>query len=498
MSSIQIYIVPIEESVDAIIQILKEQFLISQEEANELEVEIDNLLDELIETMYLVIEAPYVDKFYRDSYYTYFASKHKFYQRDCIRLSFFKDEIGQEHFREPALFAQLQKYFLGYLILRPTVPRIIGRSIINKNAFIDNNMAICSYKSNVLINGVKLKIEGFPHSSQDGESITCAETTIWAIMEYFGNRYPDYRPIAVSGIISVLNKYAKKRMLPSAGLTVDQISYALKEFGFGTYIYSREGAYEDSIEQVISIYIESGIPVLAALENESIGHAILVIGYQRENGIDFGAQKKRIIQTNNEDIAYIDYSDVERNYIIQDDNLLPLRKIKLHDPVKPYRDEGGNDEWEGAKIDSVIIPLYRKIYLEAEIAKQLAISVLRDQDLGFSYKEDFVFRFFLSSSRSFKYHIAKLENINPEIANELILQRMPKFIWVAEIFEKDNYEGNLATGLIVIDATEASKNVKEALLAALYPNRCIFKSGSDFVVLKHGIKQYYRFQNNLN
>jgi len=459
-----------------------------------LEVKIDSLFDELVETLYVVIETPYVDKFYRDSYYTYFASKHKKYNRDCIRLSFFMDEISQDHFRNTGLFGQLQDYFLGYLILRPTVPNIIGRSIISKRAFKDSDMLICSYQSDALVNGIKLNIKGFPHSSQDGESITCAETTIWAMMEYFGNRYSNYRPIAISEIISVLTKYSNKRMLPSSGLTVEQISYSVKEFGFGTFLYSREDAYEDEIENIVSIYVESGIPVLAVLENENIGHAVLVIGYEKENVIDFDVQEKREIAFSTGTVRYIDYSDVERKYIFQDDNLFPLRKLHLSDPVALYQIDG----WHGAQIDSVIVPLYKKIYLEAEMAKQLALNVLKDQVLGFPFQEEFIFRFFLTSSRSFKFHIAKLENMSKKIANEVILLQMPKFIWVAEIYVKELYSNNLASGLVILDATEANKQVKDTILLGLYPDRCIFKSGNNFVTLNEELNHYLRFQNNLD
>lgn len=196
---------------------------------------------------------------------------------------FFSNEITPQHFRDNDLFQDLQDKFLGYSVLRPTIPNIFGRSIISKKAFTENNYKICEYSSNILLNGIRLEVKGFPHSSQDGESIKCAETTIWALMEYFGSKYPDYRPVAISSIITALSKYSKKRMLPSAGLTVDQISYALKEFGFGTYIYSRDDAYENEIENILSIYVESGIPTIVAVENENIGHAIIAIGYKKKS-----------------------------------------------------------------------------------------------------------------------------------------------------------------------------------------------------------------------
>ncbi|CAM1352144.1 hypothetical protein [Tenacibaculum ascidiaceicola] len=498
MDLIEIQIIPIEYASKAILQTLTDTFKLEKDEGiNELQNHIDGLLDELKEELYIVIETPYVDKFYRDSYYTYFASKHREYSKDCIRISFFSNEITPEHFRDNDLFKELQDKFLGYSILRPTIPNIFGRSIIAKNAFIENGYQICEYKSNILLNGIKLEVMGFPHSSQDGESIKCAETTIWAIMEYFGSKYPDYRPVAISSIITALTKYSKKRMLPSGGLTVDQISYALKEFGFGTYIYSRDEAYENEIENILSIYIESGIPTIVALENDTIGHAIIAIGYKREEYIDFNTQKKRDISHNNQTYNYIDYSDVERSYIIQDDNTTPQMQIKLNNPTVHY-DADDFPEWQKCKVNSLVVPLYRKIYLEAEMAKRLSLEIISDVNFGYNFDNDFVFRFFLTSSRSFKAHISNLQEIDNEIANNIIATKMPKFVWISEIYTKGNYSKDIADGIVVLDATEASETKKNAILFTAYPNQCIFKIGEKFICLHKGFKTYYRFNNNLS
>ncbi len=498
MDFIEIHITPIENATKAILQILTDTFKLEKdEELIELENNINALFDELKEELYVVIETPYVDKFYRDSYYTYFASKHREYSKDCIRISFFADEITPEHFRDNDLFQELQDKFLGYAILRPTIPNIFGRAIIAKNAFYENSYQICEYKSNILLNGIRLEVKGFPHSSQDGESIKCAETTIWAIMEYFGSKYPDYSPVAISRIIEALAKYSKKRLLPSAGLAVDQISYALKEFGFGTYIYSRDEAYEDEIENILSVYVESGIPTIVALENETIGHAIIAIGYEREENIDFGKYNTRTLDFNGISKTYVDYSDVERNYIIQDDNATPQIKIKLEAPTEHY-DKNDFPEWEGCTIKSLVVPLYRKIYLEAEIAKRLSLEIISDVEFGYEFDNDFVFRFFLTSSRSFKAHIANLQQIDDEIADNIITTKMPKFIWISEIYTKDNYGKDIADGIVVLDATEASENKKNAILFTAYPNQCIFKVGEKFISSPKGLATYYRFNNNLS
>src|SRR5690606_28961595 len=130
--------------------------------------------------------------------------------------------------------------------------------------------------------GVKLDVDGFPHSSQDGETIKCAETTIWTLMEYFGNKYPEYKPSLPAKIHHALERFSYQRQLPSNGLTMDQISFALKEFGFGTRVYSYD-AYRESLHEIVDSYVESGIPVILGLQSGSIGHVIIAIGKHYES-----------------------------------------------------------------------------------------------------------------------------------------------------------------------------------------------------------------------
>jgi hypothetical protein len=149
-------------------------------------------------------------------------------------------------------------------------------------------------------------------------------------------------------------------LLPSNGLTVDQISFALKEFGFGTSIYAEDEAFEKELNNIIAYYIESGIPVIAAIKNENIGHATVIIGHEIDKEFDLTNVKIRELSYPDENIEYIDYTDIPKKYVVIDDNLAPYRLIDLNNPVEHYDDE----YFEGATIESIVVPLYKKIYLE--------------------------------------------------------------------------------------------------------------------------------------
>lgn len=491
MDFINVSIVPVKDAFDELSLIIKKAF---NRETLDIETEstLVQLLEEFSANSLLYIEYPYVDKVYRDSYYHYFASKHREYPRDCIRISVFDNTLKPKHFKDGKSKDKLQTAFLGYIVLRPTFPSIIGRTLLNRRALTNHNFITCQCKGSVLVNGVKLVVDGFPFSSQDTETITCAETTIWAVMEYFGNRYPDYRPVLPSTILKVLNSYSNQRMLPSNGLTAEQISYALKEFGFGTYIYSRNA--HPNLENIISTYVESGIPIIATLENDKIGHAVLVIGHENDNQ-SISSQIRHELPHAKGSVPFVDYTDLPKKYVVQDDNLTPYKLIDLNNPAEHYK--GIDDNFAGSIIAAIVVPLYSKIYLEAITARALALKIAADADYGYYFQKDFVFRFFLTSSRSFKSHIAGLANLDPTVQQTLINTRMPKFIWCAEFYENGGFMGTQAAAIIVLDATEASANEHETLIFAGYPDRCFVKASKKIVTLQFKLHLYTEFKNNL-
>lgn len=492
---IEFEITPIEEANDAILGAIKEFFYSEVEEAfidPQIETEICKYIEELKEDLWCFIEYPYVDKVYRDSYYNYYASKHSTYKRDCIRVSLFREEIKADDFVDPAKHEEINSNYLGFFVIRPTMNAPFGRSIINPEAFIKNDFKICSCKTTSMVYGVKVETSGFPHSSQDRETIKCAETTIWGIMEYFGNKYVEYKPTLPSKIHKALESISIERQLPSDGLTMDEISYTLKSFGFGTRIYSHKPY---SINNIIDCYIESGIPVLTGLEsaiNEQ-GHIVITVGKKYENEIKWEDVKTSVFRARGKDIEYIDSTDIPSRHVIQDDNLVPYRLIELSNPGEHYED----DDSKAYFIDSIIVPLYPKIYLEAVVAKELFLQIIKDDKVGYDFSHNFVFRYFLASSRSFKNHISKLDKIDKELKTSILALKMPKFIWCGEFYSKEGFSAveKSAQGLVILDATEANSTSIDALIFAGYPDRCISMIENNFASLRHKLEYYTYFSN---
>jgi hypothetical protein len=435
-------------------------------------------------------ETSYVDGFYRDSYYHYFSSKLNSYSRDCVRISLFDGEVSEEDFADPEKIKMLQDRYRGFYVLRPTFPQIIGRSVISPMALNNSEMRICASDFNTTVNGLHFSVCGFPHSSQDTETITCAETTLWAIMEYFGNKYSYYKPVQPSTIIKHLNNISYERQVPSRGLAVHQISYALKEFGFGTKMYGKT-EYGDEFERLLSCYVESGIPLVIAIQNKtrSIGHALLVVG--RENNYTSRLDKLESYNVNDllleeiatrKNIVVYDYDSIPKQFIFIDDNRPVYQKATLAKPAEHY----ASDEWKDCTITHFIAPLYPKIYLEAFQAKNYVIRFLISGPQPICENSEIVLRVFLASSRSYKHELARNAGVSGELKNLLIETQMPKFIWVAEISTKVLLKTGRANGLMIVDATEANiyHKVNPLIMAAFDGNLLVLEKSSGKLEMK--------------
>ena len=108
---------------------------------------IDKYFTVLREDISVLIEFPYVDKVFRNSYYHYFSSKHHRYDRDSIRLSLFEGHVSEGHFDDPQLLPVLSDSFLGVIIIRPTFPQLFGRTTLSPRAFKWNDFVVCLAKT---------------------------------------------------------------------------------------------------------------------------------------------------------------------------------------------------------------------------------------------------------------------------------------------------------------------------------------------------------------
>ncbi|MDR2811222.1 MAG: hypothetical protein LBB84_11825 [Tannerellaceae bacterium] len=485
-----IYISTQKDAVDDIIEVYRRKYHrcnVTDNSIITIRSKLRDYMERIREDIHILIETDYVDKMYRDQYYNYYSTKRDDYYRDCIRISFFNSPIREETFftKEGTLKAREEDDYLGFLLIRPTFPKIIGRNVLSPKALKPElgNFRTCTTCFSATANGVKFDVTGFPHASQDGEMLCCADITIWAMMEYFGNKYPEYCVVLPSKTMTSLGNIMYQRQLPTAGLSIESISYALKEHGLGPKIFSREEWDKDKdkeFEPLFSCYIESGLPIVVTIEDTNVpnseGHAIICVGHVEEN-MEECLRDPEFETFGKTDglINVYDWDKVRKEFIFMDDNCPPYQKAYLEEPLDYYKLEYYK-EW---KITHFIVPLYPKIYLDAHEAKQQILSYIKNRKscyLNPQWDDRIILRTFLTSSRSYKQYIMHNEELNRHIQQIILEMEFPKFVWVGELSAPEFVKDKKINGLIILDATEPRYIENESLLFIANSTRIAYKS----------------------
>ena len=483
------------------------------------------------DTITMVIESDYVDRQYRDSYYFYFSQKYSNYERNCIRLAFFEGELKYKDFM--SYMPKIGKDILiGTVVLRPLNVGNIGHTLLNPHKLkINGYVQTCKFKT--MICGRKFTIRAFPYLTQDNETMTCAETALFNLIQYYSEKYCEYRILMPSEILRTLEESSYERVLPSQGVDDVHMAKVLQAGHFYPRLYPYESEEAEGFEELFYAYVESGIPFILGLPQ----HAVICIGH---GSVDFKMDHHKLRDIVSSDIfenkkiynistarlvdEYIFMDDNEAPYIISTIDKLTVRyyensDISYEEEEIEKEDYGENNESDlgdnqskeqmvytedaisGMKrcFDSLLVPLYKRIFLDASRAKSIFeehflhnpdfIEKLQeaygDNTWGYSEDNPLVWRMYLASSNSYKEFKCKTA-LNTDIFIYYSSQPYPRFIWVLEIGTISTFSEHEARVEILLDATSSSNSNTWAILSIGYKGHMVFVP---YVVRKLNEKQ---------
>lgn len=469
-----------------------------------------------------LIEENYVDKVYRDSYYFFFSGKHFSYNRFCKRVFLFAHAFDESLLDFTAM--DLQEKFVGSIVIRPIPGRAVGRTLLDPKYFLGDNLAYVRWAAySVMVSGKKLSICAFPYSMQDGETTACAEITILNLLDYFSQSYPEYHYLLPSDINRIAQENGYERSLPTHGLKYEVVSKAFCESGFYPRLYSSGEMPTDKLRRILYYYIESGIPLALGVTMETNNkHSVIVIGHGKVN-VDrqnFN-QCYDCYDKKSQNILWVyDSSDNINELCVMDDSQIPykLMECRINDSKRLLL---GN-----YVIETVVVPLYKKMYLEASDASEIFKVILASQEFGFPKSEfkhkeaceginisakdgtclgtkdnPLVVRIFMTSSRSLrKCRDEQFSKGNEEVRSWYRTTVFPKFIWVCELSVVDKYKEEVI-GEIILDATSSADAYADSLIIAHYPWSIFCKLPQDIQKLEdqddsnmHEIREWKPFQ----
>ncbi len=370
-----------------------------------------------------VIEYPYIDKDFRDSYYNDFSKRFHCVNRNSYRIHLFGD------------------IYYGFFTLRETPPFNIGRTYLFPKACkhtLKGFYCLSHISSNV--NGHRPQVMSFPWMQQDTNSSICAHIASWSILRYLSLKKNSYPEVTLYKVSMLSDGFIRK--VPSKGLTVEQIAQTLTRAGHSTEVYNRyliEKSLDDDtlFNKICYSMIESGIPFVAGLLKKQ--HAITLLGHGTISIPEIDVIEENSIL----DIAdYIDY------YISNDDNFLPFLPIK---GSNLFYKNPNNIEFTHSldDIDTIVVPLHEKMYLDIIHIYSHIVPLIEKYTISLDNRK-LLRRVFLTSSNSLKKFLFDDEK---STYNEINLRlEMPQFIWIVEYFEIISYNEKICIRFI-LDAT---------------------------------------------
>ena len=271
-----------------------------------------------LETITLLEEKVYVEKFYLRDYSRYYAEAFSHFPRFTKRLHFFSCKLTHSRLKElinsdkESLKNFVDENYLGYVIVKPVTDEanscLIGRSLLKTypTTINDNIRRYLKSKNEASLFGIDLVIDSIPFQEQDIAVGACASACLWmtqfAIKKWFN--IPIRSLAEVTECSRIQTPFASPfPVYPSAGLTLAEIANYIQNLNLHFHRTDKDdikltlknlenegitGLTEDEIiETLIKAYFDLSFPIICGLQffdgqEEADMHAVLISGYRED------------------------------------------------------------------------------------------------------------------------------------------------------------------------------------------------------------------------
>lgn len=335
----------------------------------------------------VLVERHYVDRDHRAAFSYFYSRQFRGTPSLCERLHFFAsdqedwDALGGEH-------APPASSYLGYVIRRPTASAPIGRSVLAIDAAkVPGARVYCSGRFEPHINDTRFQVDGVPFAQQDSMVMSCAETSIWISARVMSKNF--HHPLILPDEITrpeIIGRADHGRLLPSNGLTANQMTHALSALGFEPIHYDWEAFRSSHIDPIETCtpYLVSKIPTILAFP----GHAVTACGLIRRAGAPRPDEKVflhsvhewiegLIIQDDSRGPYRIVARDAATHAALRRSDVSSLLITRV--PERPSVDRCSC--WCARHVEGILIPLPERMYLTGADAQHFAQTVLAPDGL---------------------------------------------------------------------------------------------------------------------
>ena len=383
----------------------------------------------------ILVEAGYVDKDYRSTFYHFYAKKGRSYRSDCIRLHFFDESVpfDADRLALTSSDGMPSDHYYGYVVLRPTLVATIGRSILSPDIRMGAQGMVIQSEHQVHLLGYKFRVWGFPSMAQHTDIAVCAHVSCWAILRHYSERFSQHRELLIHEITKLAQQFDPGGLTPSLGLNVLQAERIFQAAG-SCYplIVKREPGADDRFVGQLLAYLESGFPLFIAMERK--GHAVVAIGHSWKSAAAVAP------------LAGSHASHQLGALVAVDDNHLPYTSI----------DSAAGGTYSVSDVDGFIVPLPDKIFYPASAVDRQSLAL--HQQLAHVMKvpaeNDMVRRFYVTTLSALRNFAREKESQLGDVLMGAIMRlRTAQFVWVVEYASAEQWNRGHVAARAILDAT---------------------------------------------
>ena len=393
----------------------------------------------------VVRESEYLDRDYLRAYTSFYGTFFRRPSKYVERFHFFAEPITDDQLdlRLP------QDTYLGFCVLWPTDPTVIGRSLLRPPTG-PGHRSLLVPRTAVHIGGCELFVDAPPYATKDFGVAACASVATWLATELGAGLHN--LPRSSSSDITLLAAPASSDMgrpLPQRfGLTTTEIMRALHSLGYEPFVYDLTSE-RFAARGTIYGYLASNIPLILMVTlpgrepDATDRHALLAVGYD----FDF-AQADREKRNAAGLTHLIVHDDRHGPYVLGRLDTAPasLPTIELHYVTGTAT----------AVVHQIVVPLPPKIYTisqEAHIHGQSFLGLISgsaDPDSEpVPLHWPFMVRTRLVEVTSLKRESRQWTQEGPSF--DLRSQSLPRRVWLSEAISKPLTVDSPVLGRVVID-----------------------------------------------
>jgi hypothetical protein len=420
----------------------------------------------------IVVEWRYTDRDYLEDYASYyvrcFGGK---YLSTCVRLHFFLGELDEKILHDQLsrprveLEAELNRRYLGFLVVKPIPHTFVGRTCLRTYDDVGRRFFPVTRKCDAHVLGLDLQVESLAYKEQDTVAAACATSALWSVLHatalLFQHRV--YTPVEITRIAT--EKFPTLgRNFPNAGLTPAQIAAAVRGVGLEPEVLAVRNKAQ--LQSTAYAYLRAGIPCLLIARLFDVSdpgnpmpydndwestHAVAVTGYSMGK-----AESEPYPDTD----ALLRSSRLDKLYA-HDDQVGPFSRLEFDGPCLKVDLGGGHllevdftmrSSWrvKKGKIGSVafapgalIVPVYHKIRVEFDLILHRVLRADEDEDFrkmiadGASPSvgsKDLEWDVFLTSASQFKKELRDCIDLPHDEKWAHLERPLPRFLWRATCY----------------------------------------------------------------